>query len=72
MKYNFIKTFIIFFFIIFLNINDLISETSDDKLFEVKNISVYIESTSSSKAKEIALLKAQNMKKLRVLPLRKF
>ena len=59
MKYNFIKTFIIFFFIIFLNINDLISETSDDKLFEVKNISVYIESTSSSKAKEIALLKAQ-------------
>jgi len=59
MKYNFIKTFIIFFFIIFLNINDLISETPDDKLFEVKNISVYIESTSSSKAKEIALLKAQ-------------
>jgi len=59
MKYNFIKTFIIFFFIIFLNINDLISKTSDDKLFEVKNISVYIESTSSSKAKEIALLKAQ-------------
>ena len=59
MKYNFIKTFIFFFFIIFLNINDLISKTSDDKLFEVKNISEYIESTSSSKAKEIALLKAQ-------------
>jgi len=59
MKYNFIKFFIIFFFIVLLNLKVSISETSQDKIFEVKNISVNIESTSLSKAKEIALLKAQ-------------
>ena len=59
MKYNFIKFFIIFFFIVFLNLKVSISGTSQDKIFEVKNISVSAESTSSSKAKEIAILKAQ-------------
>ena len=59
MKYNFIKFFIVFFFIIFLNSKVSISETSQDKIFEVKNISVNVESTSSFKAKEIALLEAQ-------------
>ena len=59
MKYNFIKFFIIFFLIVFINPNILISATSEDKIFEVKNISVEIESTSSSKAREIALLEAQ-------------
>jgi len=59
MKYNFIKFFIIFFFIILLNLKVSISETFQDKIFEVRNISVNIESTSSSKAKEIALLEAQ-------------
>ena len=59
MKYNFIKFFIIFFFIILLNLKVSISETLQNKIFEVKNISVNIESTSSSKAKEIALLEAQ-------------
>ena len=59
MKYNFIKFFIVFFFIIFLNSKVSISETSQDKIFEVKNISVNVESTSSFKAKEIAILEAQ-------------
>ena len=59
MKYNFIKFFISVFFIIFLNLKVSISGTSQDKIFEVKNISVSAESTSSSKAKEIAILKAQ-------------
>ena len=59
MKYNFIKFFIIFFFIIFLNSKVSISETSQDKIFKVKNISVNVESTSSFKAKEIAILEAQ-------------
>ena len=59
MKYNFIKFFIIVFFIIFLNLKVSMSGTSQDKIFEVKNISVSAESTSSSKAKEIAILKAQ-------------
>ena len=59
MKYNFIKFFIVFFFIIFLNSKVSISETSQDKIFKVKNISVDVESTSSFKAKEIALLEAQ-------------
>ena len=59
MKYNFIKFFIIFFFIICFKSNILISETSQNKIFEVKNILVEIESTSSSKAKKIALLEAQ-------------
>ena len=59
MKYNFIKFFIIFFFIILLNLKVSISETLQNKIFEVKNILVNIESTSSSKAKEIALLEAQ-------------
>ena len=59
MKYIFVKFFIIFFFIIFINLNVLISETSQEEIFEVKNILVEVESTSSSKAKEIALLEAQ-------------
>ena len=59
MKYNFIKFFIIFFLIIFINLNISISETSEDKIFKVKNISVSAESASSAKAREIAILKAQ-------------
>ena len=59
MKYNFIKFFIIFFFIFFLKSNILISGTSHGKIFKVKNILVEIESTTSTNAKEIALLKAQ-------------
>ena len=59
MKYNFIKFFIIFFFIFFLKLNILISGTAQNKIFEVKNISVEIESTTSTNAKEIALLEAQ-------------
>ncbi len=59
MKYNFITFLIIFFLVIFINPNILISATSEDKIFQVKNISVEIESTSSPKAKEIALLEAQ-------------
>ena len=58
MKYKFIKFLIIFFLIIFIDPNIIISETSEDKIFQVKNISVEIESTSSSKAREIALLEA--------------
>ena len=60
MKYNFIKFFIIFFLIIFINPNISISGTSEDKIFKVKNISVSAESTSSAKAKEIAILEAIN------------
>jgi len=59
MKYNFIKFFIIFFFIFFLKSNILISGTSQGKIFKVKNILVEIESTTSTNAKEIALLEAQ-------------
>ncbi|PPR32766.1 MAG: hypothetical protein CFH27_01058 [Alphaproteobacteria bacterium MarineAlpha6_Bin5] len=59
MKYNHIKFFIFFFFITFFNLKILFSETTEDKIFEVKNISVEAESTSSTKAKEIALLQAQ-------------
>ena len=59
MKYKYIKFFIIIFFITFFSSKNLISEVSEEKIFEVKNISVEVESTSSSKAKEIALLEAQ-------------
>tara|TARA_Y100000590_G_scaffold98506_1_gene112135 strand:+ start:210 stop:1307 length:1098 start_codon:yes stop_codon:yes gene_type:complete len=59
MKYNFIKFFIIFLFIFFADSRSLISETAKDEVFKISNISVNIESSSSSKAKEIALLEAQ-------------
>ena len=59
MKYKFIKFFSIIFFIFILNYNVLVSETSENKIFKVDNIYVEIESTSSSKAREIALLEAQ-------------
>ena len=59
MKYKYIKFFIIIFFITFFSSKNLISEVSEEKIFEIKNISVEVESTSSSKAKEIALLEAQ-------------
>ena len=48
MKYKFIKFLIIFFLIIFIDPNIIISETSEDKIIQVKNISVEIESKSSS------------------------
>ena len=56
---NFIKFFITFFFIIFFYSKNLLCEVNEYKVFEIKNISVDVESTSSSKAKEIALLEAQ-------------
>ena len=59
MKYRYIKFFIIFFFIILSKISFLTSETSDNKIFTVKNIYVEVESSSSSKARERALIDAQ-------------
>ena len=59
MKYKFTKFFIIFFFIIFSKLSFAIPDNIQDKVFEVKNISVEVESKTLSKAKEIALLEAQ-------------
>ena len=59
MKYKYTKFLLIFFYLILINFNSVSNAASKDKIFEVKNISVDIESTSTTKAREIALLEAQ-------------
>tara|TARA_B100000029_G_scaffold516355_1_gene629039 strand:- start:3331 stop:4431 length:1101 start_codon:yes stop_codon:yes gene_type:complete len=60
MKYNFIKIFIAFFFISFIFPKYLLSDTEKKiGIFTVNNVFVDISSSSTSKAKEIALLTAQ-------------
>ncbi|PPR37665.1 MAG: hypothetical protein CFH26_00599 [Alphaproteobacteria bacterium MarineAlpha6_Bin4] len=59
MKLNFTKFLLAFFFVVFFTLKVALSASINNKLFEVKNINVEIESTTSTRAREIALLKAQ-------------
>ena len=60
MKYRHTRFFAIFlFFLLFFKQNSLFADLVNDEVFTVKNILVNISSTSSVKAKEIALLEAQ-------------